>query len=545
MRTRRLLTAGLLACALPLYAACGGGSDDESPGGSAAGGASGDSTLLNVAAADDAVTFDPVFSSAPRGNEVIVNAYDPSVTYELKDGPDGTKIPDLTKPTGLSLESIEPNEDFTEWTLKLRSGLKFPNGDLVTIEDLRYTFERSLDYKDSPGQFMYGLIANIPDMDAVEIVDDSTLTVALRAPNQMFARILTLTNGGIVQRSLITEHATTKDPFAGDWVAKNSAGAGAYSLESWAPGQSIVLKANPNYGGTPKPSIKTVNYRIVPSAANRVALLRRGEVDVIGGLSADDVTGLQDVDGVKVVSVPNTYQLSLVMHNKKEPFKDVKVRQAIASALPYKQLIDEVYGGRAQSTAGPVPVGFPNGATDGYPYTEQNIEKAKSLLAEAGKSDGFKVTMQVSTDQPDQERAAVVIQAALAQIGVEVQIEKLTASVFNERRAKYALSFFLNLTGWDVSDPAYAMQLGYGCTGFGNYAQACDEDFDKRVAAAASEADADKRAELFDGLQKELWELTPQAWILQPNFTFAMRDNISGYTDFGDLRIRYRFLTKK
>src|SRR5690606_2456692 len=112
-------------------------------------------------------------------------------------------------------------------------------------------------------------------------------------------------------------------------------------------------------------------------------------------------------------------------------------------------------------------------------------------------------------------------------------------------RAKYALTSFLNLTGWDVADPSYAMQLGYSCEGFVNYAQMCDKAFDKRVADATAEPDAEKRAELFTTLQEELWERTPQAWILQPNFTFAMRDNVSGYTDFGDLRIRYRFLTKK
>lgn len=535
---RPSVAAAAAAAAMAIGLAACGGSD----GGS--GGSSGDPTTLTLAAPDDAVTVDPVFSAAPRGTEVIMNSYDPMMTYELKDGPDGVKVPDLTKPTGLSLESLTPNDDFSEWTLKLRDGLRFPDGKRVTIDDLRYTFQRNLEFKGAPGQFMYTVIAQIPDLKAVEVVDDRTVRLKLDGPNQMLPRVLALTNGGVTQQALVKQNATKSDPFAGDWMTRNTAGAGAYRLARWDPGQTIVLEANPDYAGDPKPTIKRVTYRIIPSAASRIALLRRGDVDIVQGLSSQDIESLKSTDGVKVVSVPNSYQLSLVMNNKTKPFDDKRVRQAIAYAIPYQQIIDDVYNGDAQATKGAVPVGFPGNLSDGYPYGKQDLDRARDLLSQAGHPDGFSVTMQVDSGQPDQERAAVLVQAALEEIGVKVNIQKLTAAVFNERRSKFALDFYLNLSGWDVSDPGYALTMGYTCESFLNWSQMCNKQIDADIQAAIAESDPERRAAMFDDLQRQLWDEMPMAWITQPNFTLAMREDITGFTDLGDLRIRFKYLRK-
>jgi peptide/nickel transport system substrate-binding protein len=548
MSTSRISQSFRLACLIvfaamvTLLTACGGGSSSSTSTGQSQ--QAGNSSNLTLAVPDDAPTVDPAFAGSPRGTEIVMNAYDPMATYALKSGPDGVRVANLAKIVGLSLASITPNDDFSEWTLKLRPGLKFPNGAPVTIEDVRYTFARSVDNKGTPGQFMDTVIGQVPDLKSVKITGKDTIKLTLRGPNQMLPRVLALTNGGIVQKSVVEAHATKSDPYANAWLTRHTAGSGAYVLKSWQPGQQIVLAANPAYAGNPKPTFKQVTYRIIPSGANRVALLRRGAVDIATGLTSDDVEGLKGADGVKVVSVPNAYQLMLVMNNKTAPFNNKLIRQAISYAVPSQQIIDQVYKGLAKGTAGPVPTGFPGHDAKGYPYAQQNLKKAKELLAKAGKPNGFTVGLQINAGSPDDEKTAIILQAALDQIGVKVNISKVTPSVFEERRRSFSLGFYLTQSGWDVADPSYALTMGYACKSFLNFSQYCNANVDSEVQRATSQSDPGQRTAMFNKIQQQVSADAPVVWIAQPNTTFAMRDTIAGYADFGDLRIRFKYLHK-
>src|SRR5690606_19414288 len=132
------------------------------------------------------------------------------------------------------------------------------------------------------------------------------------------------------------------DPWATEWKAKNEAASGEYYVERHRPGVETVLRAHPDYWGG-KPYFERVVLKVVPSSANRALLLQRGSVHIARDLSIDEIESLRDAPGVKVVSAPTRDQYHLGLNNKKGPFKDPKVRQALSYAVPYEEIVKNVF----------------------------------------------------------------------------------------------------------------------------------------------------------------------------------------------------------
>ena len=517
-----LLSLGLAAC-----------------GGSGEGG--GSSSALKVAVPDDAATFDPLFATTPRSTQVIMNAYDPYMIHPLKEGEGGVQVFNPDEVEGLAAESLEVAEDGRTWTLKLREGLKFPDGQDINAQTAKASFERNFNVEGSGGAFMYSQIAQIPNPAAVKVVDDMTLEITTAEPNPLIPKIFVLSNSVLFNTDVISEHPAP-DEYGSDWLKRNTAGSGPYVLERWAPGQEIVLSANEDYHRG-APEIKDVTINIVPSAANRMALLERGEVDIVEKLSAEEINRVSDADGVKIISVPSSNQVQLVMNMSKEPFTNRDVRRAIAHAVPYSDIMENVYFGRARPAAGPIPVDFPLHDPGEYPYGEQDLDAARQLLQGAGAAN-LSLDMQVDSGNPDHEAIAVRIQSALQELGVTVNIQQLTPAVFAERRAERTLTFFLNEGTWWVTDPAYATGLSYLCEAFFNYGLYCNKEVDQMLARARGELDENRRAEQFAQIQQQVIDDVPMAWITHPNYNLAVREDVSGYAHFNDEMLRFYYLRK-
>lgn len=505
--------------------------------------ATADSSTLVEAVPDDAATFDPLFATTPRSTAIIMNSYEPLMGYGLRSLGNETSIWDSRKLRGMSLVSSRVGKDGLTWTLTVRKGVKFPDGTAIDAEAVKFMFDRNFGVKGSGGAFMYSFMGKIPSLDAVEVTGKYTLQVKTSVPNPLLPRIFALSNSTPIQQSIL-EREGGGDPYASKWVARNTAGAGPYQLKSWRPGSEIVLTANPNYWRG-APSIKTVQIRVVPSSANRMLLLRRGVVDVIEKLSAEEIQSLSRAPGIKIVSVPSTNTTQLIMNTTQAPFTDVRVRRAVAYAIPYKDIIRSIYFGRARGSTGPVPVGFPLRVAKGYAYSTQNLEKARELLRQARKSSGLSLALELDSGSADHEAVAVLVRDALQKIGVRVSIQKLTPAVFAERRAKRDLTFFLNDSLWWVDDPSYALGLGYTCKAFFNYGLYCNEAVDRLIAQAGQTLDVKRRAALYAKAQRQIVADAPMAWIAQPNFNLAMRSNVTGYAHFNDEMVRFAYFKKR
>ena len=503
-----------------------------------------DPTTLIVGVPDDAATFDSVLASTPRSVGVIMNTYETLMTHSWEVNEQGLKhwIPDHLE--GAALTSMSVAADGVTWTLEVREGVRFPSGDAVTAEAVKGVFDRNFGVKGSGGAFLYRSLGRVPGPDAVEIIDGDTVRITTDRPNPLLPRLLILSNSGPLDPGLVQQHGEPGEEWAETWLRQNTAGAGAYFLESWTQGVEIVLRANKNYWRG-APSIDKVVMKIIPSAADRMMLLVSGYLDVVERLSAEENDALARVPGVRVLSLPSTQTVILIMNCQMPPFDDVRVRQAVSYAVPYEAVMRDVYFGRARAAAGPVPVLFPLHEPGAYPYGKRDAEKAKTLLASAGYPDGFSLDLELDSGVPEHEAIAVLLQSALKDVGIEASIVKLTPAVYAERRASRTLRFFLDQNIWWVDDPLYALSFGFVTGAFLNFGAYSNPEVDELVDRAVAELEPARRRELLAKIQQKIVQEAPEVWITQPDFRLATKKNVDGYVHFNDQVVRFQYLRKQ
>ncbi len=503
-----------------------------------------DPATLIVGVPDDAATFDSVFASTPRSVGVIMNTYETLMTHSWELNEQGLRhwIPDRLE--GAALESMTVADDGVTWNLKVRPGVRFPSGHAVDAETVKRVFDRNFGVKGSGGAFLYRSLGRVPGPEAVEVITKDTVRITTDRPIPLLPRLLILPNAGPLDPELVRSQSEPEEKWAETWLRQNTAGAGAYFVDSWTRGVEIILRANKNYWRG-APSIDKVVMKIIPSAADRMMLLVSGYLDVVERLSAEENDAMARVPGVKVLSLPSTQTVSLVMNCQMPPFDDVQVRHALSYAVPYEAIMRDVYFGRAQATAGPIPVGFPGHQPGNYPFGKCDPQRAKALLASSDYPEGFAVDLALDSGVPDHEAIAVLVQSALKEIGVEVTIVKLTPAVYAERRASRSLRLFLDQNLWFVDDPAYPLTLGYISGAFLNTGEYLNPVLDEMIDRAGTELEPVSRRELLAEVQQRIIQEAPRVWITQPDFLLATRRNVDGYVHFNDQILRFQYLRKQ
>jgi ABC-type transport system substrate-binding protein len=282
----------------------------------------------------------------------------------------------------------------------------------------------------------------------------------------------------------------------------NTAGYGAYHLQSIQAGQQAVFVANPNYVFE-KPFYTRIIWREVPSAATRVALVRTGQVQYAEQIPLQQVKEVKSDRAIKVESTAAPGSATVRLNPKTAPFDKQKVRQAIAYATDYKAIGEAVFlglGTRSRSVLNPpIP-----GAIDAYEY-ETDYAKAKQLLAEAGYPNGFDMTVEYSTNWWWEEPLVLQMQASLAKAGIRMTPKRIPTTEMNSRRAinVWTLPALTHLTSSFVPDPSYHMFLTAHCKGGSNVNANCDPKLDKLIDASIAERDDAKWRKVVADAQKE------------------------------------------
>lgn len=295
-------------------------------------------------------------------------------------------------------------ESETVWTFTIREGVTFTNGDPLTAEDVVFSIERILDPEfKSPQAANFNIIASAEAEGNV---------VKITTENPSPTLLTTLVNLSIVPKHYVTE-------VGNEAFNLNPIGSGAYQLDSWNRGTSIVLTANEDYWNG-APEIARVEFRFVANTASRVADLQSGKADIITGITADDVPTIEANEKLQVLSTP-TERLGFIAFNMIDdtPTKNSLVNKAVAYAINYESLIDNLlngYGSPVTQVLTPLSFGYDE-TRQGYHY---DPEKAKELLAEAGYPDG--VTLELATSQNFDQRVVQAIQGDLAKVGITVNI---------------------------------------------------------------------------------------------------------------------------
>ncbi|MGA2127028.1 MAG: ABC transporter substrate-binding protein, partial [Xanthobacteraceae bacterium] len=352
------------------------------------------------------------------------NTYDRLITHGKIKLPDGTWSYDFKTFEPELAESWELAPDGKSVIFHLRKNAKFHDGTPVTAKDVKWSFDRAVSVGGFPAIQMGASEMKSPDQFVA--VDDYTFRVDFPRPNKLILPNLAVPIAKVVNSELAKKHATDKDPWAIEWVGKNDAGGGAYELESWKPGSEIVFKRFDDWKSGPLPYFKRVISRQIASAGTRRALLEKGDADLSFNLPPKDFGELSKAGKLTVIGTPVDAELLYIdMLTTRPPFDNVKVRQAVAYAIPYADILHTALYDRGTGMFGaagdPTTTDWPQAS-----HYKTDLEKARQLLAEAGYKEGFKTTLSydVST-AATREPIALLVQDSLKKIGIDVAIEKV------------------------------------------------------------------------------------------------------------------------
>lgn len=457
---RRHRAAAALAAGLSLLlAACAAGARGSTDGATAAG----DVLVEAVAAVPGGLAFD----SKPGGYEAFEYTLLTGATlirnpYVEADDDPNALTQDLYDFEGVLAESYEVSDDGLTYTFHLREGVVSQAGNPFDADDVLYSYERK--WNSTSIAPAISLPAITDPATQLKKIDDHTVswTVAEAGHGFPLLAVISKISGEIYDKELLEEHATPDDPYAVEWSnTHGNFGFGPYVMTDYQDGQQITFEANPHYP-LGEPAIKRIIQRVVPDAANRAQLLRSGDVDVAVQLRASDVAAMASDDALQTFTVDTNNFAWAFMQTQTPPFDDPLVRQAIFHAIPYEQIIDQVYDGRANPVVGLLNPDAPNHVSDGLLEQAYDPERSLALLAEAGVETPVRYTVSVSNAVPDMEAIAVQIQSFAGDAGFEVDIEVLPPAAFQEQAL--SKSFQMRLyrdMSVSYESPPYSLLLAY------------------------------------------------------------------------------------
>ena len=358
-------------------------------------------------------------------------------------------------------ESVTQIED--GYRFVLRDDAVSPYGNSVTSEDVRWTFDRIIAL-DGVGRFLLSWGGGINLEEPIRVIDDRTFDLVVLDTNNPYSlAVLTYGQMGPLDSVEVLSHATDDDPWGAEWLSTNSASFGSYRLDSITPGEELRLVPNPNWWGS-APDIDLIVIRAIPDAAGRLQLLQAGEVDF-----ADKLTLAQfaSVSGdLQAIPAKGNTTVPLVLNSSFEPFADVRVRQAISSALDRTALVQGPMQGSAKEALYQVLSEVPQPPPPGDPAT-YDPDRAGALLAEAGYGDGLAFTLTINPVRPGpfSEDLAVLMKAQLADVGIDMSIEVMASSAdFQTKLSEGQLQAWLSSQTPGISDPQFAWLLVHHTT---------------------------------------------------------------------------------
>src|SRR5918998_1501516 len=392
-RRARVATAGLAVTALALTA-CGGGGDE---GGGSGGGGGGGGNALRIGTSDKIPTIDPA-GSYDNGSFAVMNQVFPFLMNTSFGSPDVE--PDIAQ----SAEFTSP----TQYTVTLKPGLPFANGNELTASDVKFTFDRMVAITDRSGPA--ALLANLAGVDAP---DDTTVVFNLVSGNdQTFPQILSSPAGPIVDEQVFSATELTPD----QEIVDGNAFAGPYVITNYDQNNLISYEANPEYQGLlGAPKTSQVNVRYYADSSNLKLDIEEGNIDVaFRSLSATDIDDLRGNDQVEVVDGPGGEIRYIVFNFNTQPFgattpeadpaKAQAVRQAMAHLIDRQEIADQVYRGTYTPLYSHVPDGLTGAITPlqdlyGDGNGGPDADKATQVLQAAGVQTPVQLWVQYSEDR--------------------------------------------------------------------------------------------------------------------------------------------------
>jgi peptide/nickel transport system substrate-binding protein len=479
------------------------------------------------------------------GYEVSWNCYDRLISHEMKTGPNGHPYYDKSK---FKMELAEDmNVGDMSVTFKLKKKATFQDGTPVTAKDVKWSLDRAVSVGGFP-TFQMGA-GSLTKPEQFVVVDDNAFRIDFARKDRLTIPDLAVIVPAIYNSQLVKSKATEKDPWGMEYAKQNTAGSGAYKVASWVAGTEVVLERNDAWAGGPLPKTKKIIWRMVPSAGNRRALLERGDADISYDLPNKDFVELKADGKLAIISTPYSNGIQYVgMNVKNPPFDNLKVRQAVAYAIPYQKIMDAVQFGLAKPMFG-APADKPTEVVWPQPHKfNTDIAKAKALMAEAAPN-GIDTTISFDLGFAGvNEPLCVLVQESLAQIGIRCTINKIPGANWRTELNKKVLPLYVNVfSGWLDYPEYFFIWCYHGKNSIFNtmsyQSKETDAFIDGAVTAAAIGDKASYEKDV-KGMVDQVFADIPRVPLYQPYVNVAMQKNVSGYAYWFHRRLDYRTLVK-
>lgn len=412
---------------------------------------------------------------------------------------------------GLASEFEKVDPKTYEFTL--RDGVAFSDGTPITSETVKNTFA------------FYGDPANgaktikgFANIEEFEIVDDSTFTVHLKTNDGDFLQYAADPTAFVAEESALVPQGVA------------AVGAGPFTVAESVDGVSTTLEKNPEYWDADNVILESIELVFYPDTAARTNALISGDVDLIDFVAWEDFDRIAATDGLVMDAQPGSL-MDVEFNVTEGPFADPIVRQAVGYALDRDAIAAAAFSGHAKPVYG-VPLG------EGSPFASdlnENIfsydpEKAKELLAEAGYEDGFSATLLTTSQYIFYQDTALVVQANLAEIGIDVTLDSGDWPTRNEKSLAGDYDIRISGGGGVVTSPAYIPAALSGSA----LAKSFGWDDPDLLAAfdAGRTADTEEEAKkAYDKAFKLFAEATPMVYVVQREQGFAYKDTLKGFVN--------------
>ncbi len=463
---------------------------------------------LIAAIAGEPDQLDPHRTSAYFSFEVLENVFDtlvePDENLEMR--------PALAR-------SWEVSPDQLTWTFHLRDGVRWHDGSPLTADDVVYSYRRIIDEQ----------LTNVDKFSAVSSVtapDPATVVIEVRRPTPNL-----LTNLGGFKGVAIVQRANVES----GQIATHPIGTGPFSFAARRSGDSITLKSNPHYWDG-APPVSGVTFRFISEPTTALSALQAGEIDWTDSVPPQRVTQLRDDDSLTLAVIPGNDYWYLALNEARQPWKDPRVRQAIAYGIDR----DAISAATSYRTAATNQLAIPRGSpwfTDYHRY-RHDIEEARTLLHQAG-AEPRDLDMLVTSEYPETVTAAQIIADNLAPLGITVHIRTVDfATWLDEQNTGH---FDMLMMGWlgniDPDDFYYAQ---HHTNGTSNAQKFSDPEVDRLLDAGRTETDVAKRKDIYARAATRIADEASYIYLYNPSVIQAWANHLSGYQVRRDGAVRFR-----
>ena len=461
--------------------------------------AAGTPNRLIYSQSSESVTLDPHDAGDIYSRRVITNLYDRLI--------EATESLEVVPGLAESWEQVDP------LTLKftLKKGIKFQNGDELTSEDVKFTFERA---KTMPRVVtLFGMI------DSIETPDPYTVIFKTAQPSGSLIPHLSHISASILNKNFSENN---------DNLNQKAMGTGPYILEEWRSGSHILLKRFDGYFRGVAP-IEYVEIRVVPEENSRVIAVEIGEHHIANDLVTTGKELLTDKEGVRVEELSSFGVSYLGFNTSKGALQDVRVRRAIAMGIDRATMVEALLDAETELANSILGPGVNGHSPDTKPV-DYNPEEAKKLLAEAG-HETLNLVLTIS-DTTTVRQMSEVIQSQLGEIGVNIRIEILEWATFLNETGSGQTDLYI--IGWTNSsgdaDQGMTQMLHSSTKGTaGNRSFYDNPEFDALLDAGRVELDPEKRNALYARAQDIMNEDVPIFPIYCTSSTSGVRDEVKGF----------------